>query len=57
MFGLFKKNPAQKLQKQYERLMTEARDLQRSGDIEGFAAKSAEADRVFAELERVRQST
>jgi hypothetical protein len=51
MFGLFKKDPAKKLREQYARLLEEARDLQRAGDIKGFAQKSAEAEEVLKQLE------
>lgn len=52
MFGwLRKKNPTSDLQKRYEALMREARDLQRGGDIVGYAAKMAEADAVRRELD------
>jgi len=51
MFGLFKKDPAKKLRKQYARLLEEARDLQRMGDIKGFAQKSADAEEVMKQLE------
>lgn len=51
MFGLFKKDPAKQLRQQYEKLLEEARDLQRKGDIKGFAQKSAEADEVLKKLE------
>jgi hypothetical protein len=40
------------LRRHYARLLEEARDLQRGGDIEGFAAKTAEAEAVGAELDR-----
>ncbi len=51
MFGLFKKDPAKQLREQYAKLLEEARDLQRKGDIKGFAQKSAEADEVLKKLE------
>jgi hypothetical protein len=51
MFGLFKKDPAKQLRQQYEKLLEEARDLQRKGDIKGFAQKSAEAEEVAKQLE------
>lgn len=57
MFGLFKKDPASDLQKRYDRLMTEARDLQRRGDIQGFATKSAEAETVGQELDALRAAS
>ncbi len=50
MFGLFGGNPVKALEKKYARLMEEARNLQRNGDIEGFAAKSAEAETLLAEI-------
>jgi hypothetical protein len=40
------------LRRRYALLLEEARDLQRGGDIEGFAAKTAEAEAVGAELDR-----
>jgi len=51
MFGLFNKDPAKKLLEQYARLLEEARDLQRKGDIKGFALKTAEAEEVSKQLE------
>ena len=51
MFGLFKKDPAKALRTQYDRLLLDARDLQRRGDIEGFALKTAEADAVLKQLD------
>ena len=47
MFGLFKKNPTKALEKEYEKLLEEAMQLQRKGDIKGYAAKSAEAEKVM----------
>jgi hypothetical protein len=55
MFGLFKKDPIKKLEKQYLRLMEEARNIQRGGDIKAFAAKSAEAEEVAKEIERLKE--
>jgi hypothetical protein len=47
MFNLFqKKNPMEALQKQHLKLLGEAKDLQRKGDIKGYALKTAEADEV-----------
>lgn len=48
MFGFLKNDPAKKLRREYEACMKAAIDLQRKGDIKGFAAKSEEA----AELEK-----
>jgi len=46
MFKWRRKDPKAQLQADYERLLREARDLQRNGDIVGFSAKTAEADAV-----------
>lgn len=40
-----------KLEKAYAAKLTEARDLQRKGDIKGFARASAEADSILQQLE------
>ena len=50
MFGLFKKDPAKALEKKHERLLEEAMALQRKGDIKGYAAKTAEAEKVMDEI-------
>ncbi len=39
------------LKQRYLRLLEEARDLQRGGDIRGFAAKTAEAEAVGRQLD------
>ena len=50
MFGLFKKDPAKALEKKHEKLLEEAMALQRKGDIKGYAAKTAEAEKVMDEI-------
>ncbi|MEL6922684.1 MAG: DUF6435 family protein [Bacteroidota bacterium] len=55
MFGLFKKkDPTAKMEKEYEALLLEARNIQRSGDIKAYAAKMAEAEELWAEIEKIR---
>jgi len=56
MFGLFKKNPTKKLEAQHEKLLKEAMELQRKGDIKGFAAKSAEAEAVMEEILKIKNA-
>lgn len=51
MFGLFRKDPVQKLEQQYARKLELARDLQRKGDIVGYSEMAAEADIVLKQLE------
>jgi hypothetical protein len=55
MFGLFKKDPVKKLEKEYLKLMEEAMQIQRSGDIKAFAAKSAEAEEVAKKIEELKK--
>ena len=52
MLSLFKKNPLKKLNRQYQKLMEEARDIQRSGDLKLYARKIEEAESVAQEIER-----
>lgn len=56
MFGLFKKDPIKPLQQQYEKLLKEAMELQRKGDIKGYAAKSAEAEAVMDEIAKLKNA-
>jgi len=50
MFGLFKKNPTKALEKKHERLLEEAMNLQRNGDLKGYASKLTEAEAVMDEI-------
>ncbi|MCO6477381.1 MAG: Lacal_2735 family protein [Phaeodactylibacter sp.] len=54
MFGLFKKDPVKKLEKQYLKLMEEAMRIQRSGDIKAYSAKVAEAEEVQKKIEELK---
>jgi len=51
MFNLFKKDPVKVLDKQYRQLLEEAQQLQRSGDIKGYALKTQEAEDVLKQIE------
>jgi hypothetical protein len=51
VFGLFRKDPVKKLEKEYARKLELARDLQRKGDIVAYSKMSAEADVVLKQLE------
>ncbi|MEY4106773.1 MAG: hypothetical protein RL181_1115 [Bacteroidota bacterium] len=53
MFNFFKKDPIAELSKQYEKLMQEAMQLQRKGDIKGYAAKVAEAEAIQDRIEQM----
>jgi len=59
MFGFGKKKEKkdkemEALQKEYKALMEQARDIQRKGDIQGFAAKSDEAEQVAKKIDALR---
>lgn len=54
MFGLFKKNPTKQLEQEYAKLMEEARDIQRSGDLRAYARKLEEAEEVMKKIEAIR---
>ena len=53
MFGLFKIDPKKKKQQHYEKLMREARDIQRSGDLKLYAKKMVEAEVLAEEIEEM----
>lgn len=55
MFGLFKKDPVKKLEKEYLRLMEEAMRIQRSGDIKAYSAKVAEAEEVQQKIDALKE--
>lgn len=57
MFGLFKKDPIKKLEKEYQRLMEEAMHIQRGGDIKAYSAKVAEAEEIMKQIEELEKST
>ena len=55
MFGLFRKDPAKKLEAEYARLLEKARDIQRNGDVVAAAKVTAEAEEVGKRLDELRK--
>lgn len=51
IFGLFSSNPRKKLEKKHRQLLEEAMQLQRKGDIKGYAEKTAEAEALQQKLD------
>ena len=51
MFGWLKKDPVQKLERDYALKLEQAMQLQRKGDIVGYANMSAEAEAVLKQLQ------
>ncbi|MAT14786.1 MAG: hypothetical protein CMJ46_05885 [Planctomyces sp.] len=57
MFGLFKKNPLKKLKQDYGQCLQQARDLQRNGDIKGFADMSAKAEEILQQIDLLEENS
>jgi cytochrome c556 len=53
MFSFLKPNPTKKLRKQLAKLQQEAMALTRKGDIRGSSEISAEADKIWQEIQRL----
>lgn len=53
MFGLFKKDPKAKLNKEYEALLEKAMQAQRNGDIRTYSELSEKADAVLKQIEKL----
>ena len=54
MFGLFKKSPTKKLQKQYEAKLQQAIHMQRNGKIREYSFLTAEAEEIHAQMEALK---
>ena len=55
MFSLFKKDPTKKMEKEYLKMLEQARDIQRSGDIKAYSKKMAEAEELWQKIESLRK--
>ncbi len=53
MFGFLSSKPEEKLQKEYERLLKEAVDAQRNGDIKKYSELHFEADKILKEIDKL----
>ena len=51
MFGLFKKDPLKKLQKEYEAKLEEAMRMQRNGKIREYSFLSSEAEDIRLKIQ------
>ncbi len=54
MFGIFKKDPIKKLEKEYQKIQEEAMHIQRSGDLRAYAEKINEAEEILKKIEALR---
>ena len=57
MFGLFKKDPIKKMEKEYLALMEKARDITRSGDVKTAALVTAEAEKIAEKIAALRSAS
>ena len=55
MFKFFKKDPIKALEKEYLKLMEEAMQIQRSGDIKSYALKVDEAEEIQKKIDALRK--
>lgn len=53
MFKIFQKNPKKKLEKEYERIMEKARDVQRSGDLKAYAKLIEESESILNKIDEL----
>ncbi|NNE30592.1 MAG: Lacal_2735 family protein [Saprospiraceae bacterium] len=54
MFGLFKKDPVKKLEREYARRMEEAMSVQRSGDLKKYAVMIEEAESIAKQIAQMK---
>ena len=56
MFGLFKKDPVKKLEKEYEVLMAKAMEIQRSGDLKHYARLIEESETIQIKIQELKNA-
>ena len=56
MFGIFKSDPSKKLRKQYDIQLEKAMLAQRKGDIKTYSMLTAEAEKIWEEIEQLKSS-
>lgn len=54
MFGLFKKDPVKKLEKEYQVLMAKAMEIQRSGDLKHYARLIEESEAIQLKIQELK---
>lgn len=57
MFGLFKADPIKKLRKQYDKVLQEAMQAQRGGDIRLYSELSTQADQIYQQIKHLETET
>lgn len=54
MFGLFKKDPVKKLEKEYQLLTAKAMEIQRSGDLKHYARLIEESETIQMKIQELK---
>lgn len=57
MFGLFKADPLKKLRKEYDKVLQDAMQAQRHGDIRLYSELSTEADKIYQQIKTLELET
>ena len=57
MFWIFKKDPIKTMQKKYEMLLEEAMNAQRNGKIEEYSELSFESEKLYKEIQRMKDES
>ena len=53
MFGLLKKDPSKKLTKERDRLLAQAMEVQRSGDLKAYARLIKEIETIEKQIDAI----
>jgi hypothetical protein len=53
MFSFFKSNPTKKLRKTYDMKLEQAMLAQRKGDIKGYSMLTAEAEKLWEQIQLI----
>jgi len=56
VFNLFKSNPSKKLRKQYDMKLEQAMLSQRKGDIKSYALQTAEAEKLWEQIQELEKT-
>jgi hypothetical protein len=56
MFGLFKSNPAKKLQRQYDKVLEQSMHAQRKGDMRLFAELTSQAEQLWRQIDKMNKA-
>ena len=57
MLDFLKKNPLKKMERRYLNMLEEAMQLQRKGDIKGYALKMAEVEALQQQIEEAKEKS